>query len=64
VAAIVLLILFFGVRKLGYQEFAEFARLYRRLGKLKKSFASNITLRKTSAELQRTRSLNEIADLW
>jgi UDP-GlcNAc:undecaprenyl-phosphate/decaprenyl-phosphate GlcNAc-1-phosphate transferase len=63
VVAIVLLILFFGVRKLGYQEFAEFARLYRRLGKLKKSFASNITLRKTSAELQRTRSLNEIADL-
>lgn len=63
VGAAVLLILFFGVRKLGYQEFAEFGRLCGRLRHMKQSCARNVTLRKAAAELQRARDLSQVARL-
>jgi UDP-GlcNAc:undecaprenyl-phosphate GlcNAc-1-phosphate transferase len=60
--AMLLLLIFFGIRKLGYQEFAEFARLALRIGQQRKIVASNIAVKKASALLERTHSVSGIGD--
>jgi UDP-GlcNAc:undecaprenyl-phosphate GlcNAc-1-phosphate transferase len=51
VAGIFLLLVFFGVRKLGYHELAEFQRVWKRVVQQKRVFARDITIRKATAEL-------------
>ncbi len=63
VAAILLMLVFFGLRKLHYPEFGEFERLGRRLVLQKKVFARNIALRKAAAGLQSARNGAAIAAL-
>lgn len=55
VGAILLLVLFFGLRKLKYQEFLEFRQVAKRIGLQKKSVARNIQVRKAAARLESTR---------
>ncbi|MGE5325075.1 MAG: glycosyltransferase family 4 protein [Actinomycetota bacterium] len=52
VAAIMLMLVFFGLRKLKYPEFGEFQRIGQRLKLQKKVFARNIVLRKAAAGLE------------
>lgn len=52
VAAIMLMLVFFGLRKLNYPEFGEFQRIGQRLKLQKKVFARNIALRKAAAGLE------------
>jgi UDP-GlcNAc:undecaprenyl-phosphate GlcNAc-1-phosphate transferase len=63
VGAILLLLVFFGLRKLKYPEFREFQRVGRRLKLQKKVFARNIALRKAAAGLQSARNVVAIAEL-
>jgi hypothetical protein len=56
-------ILFFGLRKLNYREFAEFGRLWRRACCQKMAFERNIALRKAIAELQKTSDITVIYGL-
>lgn len=63
VAAILLMLVFFGLRKLQYPEFGEFERLGRRLVLQKQVFARNIALRKAAAGLQRAHHGSDIAAL-
>ena len=63
VAAILLLLVFFGLRKLRYPEFREFQRVGQRLKLQKKVFARNIALRKAAAGLQNAHNAAAIADL-
>jgi len=53
--AILLLVLFFGLRKLKYQEFLEFRQVAKRIGLQRKSVARNIQVRKAAARLENTR---------
>jgi UDP-GlcNAc:undecaprenyl-phosphate GlcNAc-1-phosphate transferase len=52
VAGILLLVLFFGLRKLRYHELAEFQRIWKRVRQQKRVFAHDIGLRKAAAELE------------
>lgn len=61
VAAIMLILVFFGLRKLKYPEFGEVQRLGQRLKLQKKVLARNITLRKAAAGLETARNPVEIA---
>lgn len=61
VAAIMLMLVFFGLRKLKYPEFGEFQRIGQRLKLQKKVFARNIALRKAAAGLENARNPVEIA---
>ncbi|HEU5413146.1 MAG TPA: MraY family glycosyltransferase [Candidatus Angelobacter sp.] len=63
VGAILLMLVFFGLRKLKYPEFREFHRVGRRLVLQKKVFARNIALRKAATGLQVTHSATAIARL-
>jgi len=63
VGAILLLLVFFGLRKLKYPEFREFQRVGQRLKLQKKVFARNIALRKAAAGLQTARNAGAIAEL-
>lgn len=63
VGAILLMIAFFGLRKLKYPEFREFQRVGHRLKVQKKVFARNIALRKAAAGLQSARDVTSIAVL-
>lgn len=58
--AVVSLLVFFGLRKLNYQEFSEIERFVRRLGQQKRIVATNITLRKAAAQLEETTKAVEI----
>ncbi len=57
------LFVFFLVRKLGYQEFTEFGRLFLRLSQQKKIAASNIAIKRASCRLMRTFNTAAIADV-
>lgn len=61
VAAIMLMLVFFGLRKLKYPEFGEFQRIGHRLKLQKKVFARNIVLRKAAAGLETARDAVSIA---
>ena len=63
VAGIMLLLLFFGVRKLGYHEFAEFQRVWKRTMQQKQVFERDITLRKASTELRQVRSFGRVTQV-
>lgn len=54
IVGILLIALFFGLRRLGYREFGEFSRVWKRAWQQKQVFARNIALRKAAAELQGT----------
>jgi hypothetical protein len=60
VLGIAAVILFFGLRKLNYREFAEFTRLWKRVRQQKQVFARNIAVRKTLAEIERTHHFNNL----
>ncbi|HET9183057.1 MAG TPA: MraY family glycosyltransferase [Candidatus Angelobacter sp.] len=61
VAAIMLMLVFFGLRKLKYPEFGEFQRIGQRLKVQKKVLARNIALRKAAAGLETARDAADIA---
>src|SRR6185437_5422553 len=61
VGATMLLLVFFGLRKLKYPEFGEFQRVGQRLVLQKKVFARNIALRKACAGLQNASDAAAIA---
>jgi UDP-GlcNAc:undecaprenyl-phosphate GlcNAc-1-phosphate transferase len=63
VGAIMLMFLFFGLRKLNYHEFGEFERVGRRLGKQRAVCARNIALRKAAFAIQNASDAQEIAQL-
>jgi UDP-GlcNAc:undecaprenyl-phosphate GlcNAc-1-phosphate transferase len=63
VVSLFALFIFFLVRKLGYQEFAEFGRLAVRVWQQKKIAAANIAIRKASCQLERTYNTAAIADV-
>lgn len=63
VGAILLMLVFFGLRKLKYPEFREFHRVGQRLVLQKKVFARNIALRKAATGLQTTHNAGAIAGL-
>ena len=54
VIGIVLLGVFFGMRKLDYHEFTEFRRLWKRVAQQRKVFARNIAVRKAAARIETT----------
>jgi hypothetical protein len=56
VVAIVVLFLFFGIRRLNYQEFDELERFARRLGQQKQVAASNIALHKAADRMHAAHS--------
>jgi UDP-GlcNAc:undecaprenyl-phosphate GlcNAc-1-phosphate transferase len=58
VAAALLLLMFLGVRKLGYQELAEFHRIWKRVWQQKRVFAHDIALRKVAATLEKVHDFN------
>ena len=60
VAGIMLLIIFFGVRKLGYHELAEFQRVWKRVTQQKQVFARDIAVRKASNELRKLRNFDRV----
>lgn len=60
VVAIMLLTVFFGLRKLRYAEFDEFQRVGKRIVLQKRVFARNIAVRKAAATLETTRDLRSI----
>ncbi|HEU4414496.1 MAG TPA: hypothetical protein VFT65_06900 [Candidatus Angelobacter sp.] len=60
VAGIFLLLMFFGVRKLGYHELAEFQRVWKRAAQQKRVFARDIALRKATVELPRLQSFDHV----
>lgn len=63
VAAIVLLVVFFGLRKLEYQEFMEFRQLWRRAARQKRTMARNIQVRKSAARLESTSDPRTLVEL-
>jgi UDP-GlcNAc:undecaprenyl-phosphate GlcNAc-1-phosphate transferase len=60
VAALVLLVLFFGIRRLNYQEFAECARVWGRIRQQKEGFARNVAIRKANIELRKLRDASNL----
>jgi UDP-GlcNAc:undecaprenyl-phosphate GlcNAc-1-phosphate transferase len=63
VSGILLIILFFGLRRLDYWEFAEFGRMGRRILQQKLVFARNIAVRKTAAALQNADRQEKVINL-
>lgn len=63
VGAILLMVLFFGLRKLNYHEFGEFERVGKRLGKQRTVCARNIALRKAASAIHVAADSQEIAQL-
>lgn len=63
VSGILLIFLFFGVRRLGYWEFAEFSRIGKRIIQQKLVFARNIAIRKTAAALQNADRQEKVLNL-
>lgn len=63
VSAILLMVLFFGLRKLKYHEFGEVERVGRRLGKQRTVCARNIALRKAATGIRNAANSQEIAQL-
>jgi UDP-GlcNAc:undecaprenyl-phosphate GlcNAc-1-phosphate transferase len=61
--AIVLLVVFFGVRKLKYEEFSELERFATRLRQQKQVATSNIALRKAAARLEDTATAADIVSV-
>ena len=59
VAASLLLVIFFGVRKLGYGEFYEVGRLGLRLMQQKKTFSANVAIRKATIHLVQCQETEE-----
>jgi hypothetical protein len=63
VVGILLIALFFGLRRLRYKEFWEFDRLWRRIRQQRQVFARNIAVRKAAAKLQYTARQDRILSL-
>jgi len=63
VAGILLIVLFFGLRRLGYREFWELGRVWRRVRQQRLVFARNIAVRKAAAELENTAQQERILGL-
>ena len=63
VAGILLLLMFLGLRKLGYHELAEFHRIWKRIWQQKRVFAHDIALRKVAAALEKVHDLNQVVYL-
>ena len=60
---ILLLLLFFGLRKLRYSEFLEFERVWSRVLQQKRACARNIAMRKAAAELQNSHKLSSVISI-
>lgn len=60
---ILLLLVFFGLRKLDYRELSEVKRLWRRTLQQRRAFAINIAIRKACAELRKSNQLSKILGL-
>ena len=60
VAGVLLLLMFFGVRKLGYHELAEFQRVWKRAVQQKQVFARNIAMRKAAVELRKLHNFDRV----
>lgn len=63
VAGILLLVLFFGIRKLGYREFGEFGRVGKRVVQQKQVFARNIAVRRAAAFLESSRDIRQVVQI-
>ena len=62
VTSVVALFLFFGLRRLGYHEFAEFQRIWRRAGQQRLAFARNVAVRKVAAGLLHVYESDQLLD--
>jgi len=62
VVCVVMLFLFFGLRRLGYHEFAEVHRVWRRASQQKESCARNIAVRKVAAKFNQLQSVDQLLD--
>lgn len=60
VIAVLGLFVFFCIRRLGYPEFQEFTRVGKRARLQKRMFARNIAVRKTAAQMQNARDLDQL----
>ena len=63
VGAIMLMLVFFGLRKLNYHEFGEFERVGKRLSMQRTVCARNIAIRKAAFAIQKSNDSDEIAQL-
>jgi hypothetical protein len=63
IVAILLLVIFFGVRRLKYREFEEFSRVWRRARQQKAVFARNIAVRKATDELREVQDFGRLSAL-
>jgi hypothetical protein len=63
VGAIMLILLFFGLRKLNYHEFGEFERVGKRLSMQRTVCARNIAIRKAAFAIQKSTDCDEMAHL-
>jgi len=63
VAGIVLLVIFFGVRKLGYHELAEFQRVWKRAMQQREVFVRNISVRKAATELRKLHNFDRVVQV-
>jgi len=63
VIGILLLVIFFGVRRLKYREFEEFSRVWKRTRQQKEVFARNIALRKAIDELSEVQDFGTLSAL-
>jgi UDP-GlcNAc:undecaprenyl-phosphate/decaprenyl-phosphate GlcNAc-1-phosphate transferase len=63
VLGVLLLVIFYGVRKLGYHELAEFHRVWKRVGQQKQVFARDIAVRKATIELRKADDFGRVLDL-
>jgi len=60
VVGVLLIVIFFGLRRLGYQELSELGRIQKRIVRQRAVFASNIRVRKTVAFLTTANDLESI----
>lgn len=63
IIALFLLVVFFGVRRLGYKEFVEFGRMLKSVLQQRRKCARNISVRKTIAQLSYAESVSQILAL-
>ncbi len=63
VGATMLMVLFFGLRKLNYHEFGEFERVGKRLSRQREVCARNIAIRKAAFAIRKATDSHEIAQL-
>src|SRR5450432_200250 len=63
VAGVLLMVIFFGVRKLGYHELAEFQRVWKRVRQQKQVFARDIAMRKATTKLGKLHNFDDVLQI-